>query len=1314
MAQLANREEDVNQRQLLTQIFRKFSQPIQLKILEKKSELENPKLWDWKRFHTVVDDIISKKELIEEAQITGSYTVDYRSNSEANAPSNRNRRPYTAPECLYCKQTTHRSIECTSVPMPQRAAFFNRNKLCKNCGRPDHRVDTCSKRGCRLCGQKHHTSLHNPGVEGHAAPTAVQSRQSRDTTHWQTGSALSNQRRTAPQNFVSRQTEDGEDTVPAEDSQAIMEINEQSPPRAQLLTGSAEVVGPTQSMKAAILLDTGSELSFIHSSIADQLQLPCVGKETLRLTTFGSSEVKEKTCDIVFVKLKDDQGKLLSFTLFKADVITNYISAPQFSKDDLKFIDQQGIQLPNEVLVTNPTILLGCDQLWTVMKNNIRKLPSGLHLISTSFGYMTSGKQTRPSYKSDVLLTTTKDEERAQWEQFLTFESSGVDEYSGPHHMEKKEVNDRVMKRFNETIVKNSDGYYVRLPWKDDHEQLPDNRYIAEARLQGLFRAYRDNPQFLQEYDQIFKDQLAKGILERVIERHGQHSGIVHYLPHHAVVTPEKRTTPKRIVFDASAHYRNKPSLNDVLHQGPLILPKLTGMLLRFRTGKIALASDVEKAFLQVRLHEEDRNATRCLWVKDITKPPTEDNILVYRFTRVTFGINASPFLLSATIRFHLNTHTEDPALVDEIDANLYVDNLFVSAESTSEALEKYKATKKIFGELNMNLREFMSNDSDLIARISPEDRSINETPKILGVRWNSKDDTLSIDNCPLKTTRTTKRAILSALASVYDPMGWLTPLMLRTKQFFQYLWSKDYDWDTMLTPDDIRKWNAILIETKGFSKDLPRRVADKMGSHTLALFADASTTAMCAVVYLCHNQDAHLLMAKSRLPKIKEKITVPKMEMNALTMAARLSRSTFDELRKSITINSIIVFSDSQIALHWLKKAEPEKEVGRLVHNRLREIKAIAKDLREKGIEMEFGYISTEDNPADIGTRGTTAEEFQQSIWWKGPAQLRQPTELWPPANRTFLLCQGENDEVNQHILAVQQSESSESVFDVARFSTLDKLEATAAYVLRFIANTSKGLLLQRRHSLQTTMPEITNQEGTEPLKASNLQQARKFIWKLHQTQFKKAILTSSNNKLNIKKDCDGIYRCYGRLGKSLLSKEAQLPVILAPDTDFAKLVIRKAHGQYHCSVSHTMANVRQQFWIPRLRKQVKMAIRRCIPCQKFNNLPFRYPNVEDLPTRRVVQTRPFNHIGLDMFGPLHLKGNRDASDTTAKTYGAIFTCATTRLIHLELLPDASTSSFLNALRRFIARRGSPESITCDNAPSFKLGQDILAQANQ
>ncbi|VDP04510.1 unnamed protein product [Heligmosomoides polygyrus] len=123
MAQLANREEDVNKRQLFTQIFRKFSQPVQAKILEKMSELENLKLWDWKRFYAIVDDIISNKKLIKEAQTTGPNSVEHRSNAKANEHSNGNRRPYQAPECLYCKRSTHRSIECTSLTMPQRAAF---------------------------------------------------------------------------------------------------------------------------------------------------------------------------------------------------------------------------------------------------------------------------------------------------------------------------------------------------------------------------------------------------------------------------------------------------------------------------------------------------------------------------------------------------------------------------------------------------------------------------------------------------------------------------------------------------------------------------------------------------------------------------------------------------------------------------------------------------------------------------------------------------------------------------------------------------------------------------------------------------------------------------------------------------------------------------------------------------------------------------------------------------------------------------------------------------------------------------------------
>ncbi|KAL6722450.1 hypothetical protein Aduo_017575 [Ancylostoma duodenale] len=380
-----------------------------------------------------------------------------------------------------------------------------------------------------------------------------------------------------------------------------------------------------------------------------------------------------------------------------------------------------------------------------------------MHLISTKFGFMLSGKKKGPQTNSPPNVMFTSEQELEQWDNYWNMNSPGIEEFHGPEREEKEQVNERVLRRFNDTIRRKKDGYYV-----------------------------------LEEYDKVFRDQLQKGILEEIQEQEPSET-IEHYLPHKPVFTPSKATTKIRIVFDASAHLAGKPSLNDVLYHRPLILPKLQGMMLRFRTGKIAIISDVEKAFLQVRLHKADRGATRCIWLKDVNKPPEGDNLVTYRFTRVTFGLNASPFLLSATIRFHLESE-QDTKLAEEINTNLYVDNLFMSAETAEEGVQKYRSTKRIFNNLKMNLQEFMSNDESGNRDINPEDRAEGKAPKVLGIKWNTTNDALEI-NCEIPPVQTwTKRTVLSQLASIYDPMGWLAPLLIRMKLFFQKLWIKNYD----------------------------------------------------------------------------------------------------------------------------------------------------------------------------------------------------------------------------------------------------------------------------------------------------------------------------------------------------------------------------------------------------------------------------------------------------------------------------------------------------------------------------------------
>ncbi|KIH42722.1 hypothetical protein ANCDUO_27289 [Ancylostoma duodenale] len=197
------------------------------------------------------------------------------------------------------------------------------------------------------------------------------------------------------------------------------------------------------------------------------------------------------------------------------------------------------------------------------------------------------------------------------------------------------------------------------------------------------------------DYCQTFDQQLKLGIIEEVDEQQPQ-GPHVYYIPHQAVTKQDSNTTKLRIVFDASSHRRGSPSLNDCIHQGPTMLPDLCGTLLRSRLNPFLITADVEKAFHQIRLQEDQRDATRFLWLKNPNKPPTKENIRILRFTRIPFGINASPFLLNISIKYALERDSSN-RLREEILANTYVDNVLIGAKSTDECIMKQRECKDTF-----------------------------------------------------------------------------------------------------------------------------------------------------------------------------------------------------------------------------------------------------------------------------------------------------------------------------------------------------------------------------------------------------------------------------------------------------------------------------------------------------------------------------------------------------------------------------------------------------------------------------------------
>ena len=312
------------------------------------------------------------------------------------------------------------------------------------------------------------------------------------------------------------------------------------------------------------------------------------------------------------------------------------------------------------------------------------------------------------------------------------------------------------------------DDYEVALPWKDPHPALPTNYHLCLKRLDGLHRRLQQTPTLLKEYDTTIQNQVRQGIVQPVENPEIAQGDNVHYLLHHAVVRQDKETTKLRIVYDASAKSMG-PSLNNCLYTGPKFDQKILDILLRFRTHKAALIADIEKASLMVSMSEKDRDALRFLWYDDVTKEHPE--VRVFRFTRVVFGVFLSPFLLNATISHHLNRFsTSQPQLVQILSRSTYVDDIVTGARNEDDGYKLYVESKKTLKSGGFNLRKFVTSSSQLQERIDETEGTLgaNSTPtsettyaketlgvsqkslqgehKVLGVRWNTTVDSLTLD----------------------------------------------------------------------------------------------------------------------------------------------------------------------------------------------------------------------------------------------------------------------------------------------------------------------------------------------------------------------------------------------------------------------------------------------------------------------------------------------------------------------------------------------------------------------------------------
>lgn len=279
------------------------------------------------------------------------------------------------------------------------------------------------------------------------------------------------------------------------------------------------------------------------------------------------------------------------------------------------------------------------------------------------------------------------------------------------------------------------------------------------------------------------------------------------------------------MVFDASSHVVGQPSLNSVLCKGPKWDADLLRLILKFRCYPVVMVADIKKAYLQMVIREQDRDALRFLWVERLpTAKEPFPPIVKWRMTRVPFGTRSSPFLLAATLHHHLNeSQSAFPDTAVSLQESFYVDNLIIGTNDVERAHQMYMEARTLMAEAGMELRKWASNISSLRDvflkdKLALEDEGGDAvTTKVLGVCWNRIEDTLliSTDNVAafINAKPITKRTLLQAFARIYDSLGFLAPFTVRAKIIFQELWKLRHPWDASLPQEQLTAWNAWCSE---------------------------------------------------------------------------------------------------------------------------------------------------------------------------------------------------------------------------------------------------------------------------------------------------------------------------------------------------------------------------------------------------------------------------------------------------------------------------------------------------------------------
>ncbi len=491
--------------------------------------------------------------------------------------------------------------------------------------------------------------------------------------------------------------------------------------------------------------------------------------------------------------------------------------------------------------------------------------------------------------------------------------------------------------------------------------------------------------------------------------------------------------------------------------QGPDLTNSLIGVLLRFRQEPVALLSDIEGMFHQVGVKKEDQDMLRFLWWPDGNlERPLKD----HRMTVHLFGATSSPACANYALKQTAldNKDSFDSEVVDTVMKNFYVDDCLKSVETEEKGVKLAQDLRSITKKGGFNLTKWISNSRKVMESIPEADRAVSikdldlegDVPnqKALGMVWKMDTDQFGYQ-VDIRSKPSTRRGMLSTLCALYDPLGFAGPVTLQAKQMLQELCRLKIGWDDEVPDSMKRKWNnwtKSLYDLRQFSIDRcwKPKGFESVQSTQVHHFSDASQKGYGTASYLRLVNDSgqvecNLIMSKARVAPIKS-VSIPKMELNAATVAVRMDAMLKRELE--IQPDETYFWTDSETVLKYINNDTARYPV--FVANRVSVI-------RHGSCPTQWRYVSTKTNPADHASRGLTAAQLiTKQEWLKGPEFLNKPEEEWPAPDMPVKQEESEDSTLTVQVNAVVAEDHVEqSAVDqlMKYFSSWTKLKRAIAW---------------------------------------------------------------------------------------------------------------------------------------------------------------------------------------------------------------------------------------------------------------------------